>query len=118
VDDVGPLPAALRGDRRDSIGVVLEDRGQTRAGEPGVARGDTRLADPGVGLARIERVDLGVVVEGDRDVVAEEALGPPLLGPRDLDDVRLDAIAVRRQLEGPVVDACLEVLERAVAGSR
>jgi hypothetical protein len=116
VDDVGPLPAALRGDRRDAVGIVLEDGGETRAGQPGVAGRDAGLPDPGVRLGRIERIDLGVVVERDRDMVPEEALGAFLIGRRDLDDERLDPIAVGRQLEGPIVDARLEVLERAVAG--
>ncbi len=118
VDDVRPLPAHLRGDRRDAVLEVLERRIEPRAREPRIARRDPALADPRLRLGRLERVDLQMVVKRDADRRLDQALEPRLLVGAQRDGLRLDAVEVGRQLEGPVVDAGAQVVERAVAGVR
>ena len=115
VDDVGPLPAGLAGDRRGAVAEVLEHRGEARPREPLVARERVGVADPVVALGEVDGVDLEVVVEADRGMAREQPPGARLLGVAHLDRERRDAVRLAREVEDAVVAAGLEVAVRAVA---
>jgi hypothetical protein len=116
VDDVVPLPAGLRSDRRGAVHQAVEHRVETGLRHARVAGDVTTLAAVLGQVAEVLRDHEAVVVERDREVLVEEALHALLLGRTDLDLARRDAVELLRERELAVVRAGLEILEAAEAG--
>ncbi len=115
VDHVGPLPAALRGDRGGAVHEVLQHRVEAARREALEPVGLASLADVGVVLGQVRRHDPRVVVERDAHTRTQEPFGPLLLLGCERIDERLDTTDLGWQLELEVVRSRFQVGERAVA---
>ena len=115
VDDVVPLPAHPRGDRRRAAHQRVEDAVQTRNGETLVAGPLAAMAAVVRHVRDVRRRDRDVVVERNDDVLLEQTLHASLFGVGNRDAPREYATDLPRELERLVVGVGLEILEGAVA---
>src|SRR6266850_782727 len=114
-EDVVPLPALVRGDRRGAVHEVLEHDVRVGDREPGVARRVATLPPLLQHAAHVLREDRGVVVHRDDLRAIQDRPCTLLLRRGELDLRRRHTVHVLRQRDVLVVLTRREIREGAIA---